>query len=106
VWVFNSKKKPYLTYEIKVNSTRLNIPKLSEKQLSLFEKICELKNQGMNFQEISDELNRLKIPPTRGKVGECNNRKVWSNYKKIGKNLKRHDTYSPPDLDDVNIEWE
>jgi hypothetical protein len=106
VWVFNNQKKPYLTYTIKVNSTRLNIPKLSEKQISLFGKICELKEQGMNFQEISDELNRLEISPTRGKIGEFNNKKVWSNYKKIKRNLDRNDIYHPPDLDDVDLVWE
>jgi hypothetical protein len=104
--VFNSTQKPYLTYTITVESSQLNIPKLSENQLSLFEKIKELRSQGMNFQEISDELNRLQIPPTRGKVGEFNNRKVWSNYKKIGKNLNRKNIIHPPDLDDVNLEWE
>ena len=60
----------------------------------------------MNFQEISDELNRLQIPPIRGKVGEFNNRKVWSNYKKIKRNLDRNDIYHPPDLDDVDLVWE
>jgi len=104
--VYSKKKKPYLTYTIKVKSTRLNIPKLSEKQMSLFKKICELKDGGMSFQQISDELNRLGYAPTRGKVGEFNNRKVWSNYKKIKRNLERHDIFYPPDLDDVDLEWE
>ena len=35
-----------------------------------------------------------------------NNRKVWSNYMKIGRNLNKNDIYHPPDLDDVDIEWE
>ena len=74
--------------------------------MSLFKKICELKDGGMNFQQISDELNRLGYAPTRGKVGEFNNRKVWSNYKKIKRNLERHDIIYPPDLDDVDLEWE
>ena len=104
--VFNPTLKPYLTYTITVESSKLNIPKLSEKQMSLFKKICELKEQGMNFQQISDELNRLGIPPTRGKVGDFNNRKVWSNYMKIKRNLDRNDIYHPPDLDDVKLEWE
>ena len=104
--VSDRNKKPYLTYTILAESSKLNIPKLSEKQLSLFKKICELKDAGMNFQQISDELNRLGIAPTRGKVGEFNNRKVWSNYMKIKKNLDREDIYHPPDLDDVKLEWE
>ncbi len=104
--VFNPTQKPYLTYTITVESSKLNIPKLSEKQMSLFKKICELKDAGMNFQQISDELNRLGIAPTRGKVGEFNNRKVWSNYTKIKKNLARNDIYHPPDLDDVELIWE
>ena len=40
-------KKPYLSYTIKVESSRLNIPKLSEKQVSLFKKICELKDKDL-----------------------------------------------------------
>ena len=104
--VYNNNKKPYLTYTIKVSSSRLNIPKLSKKQLFLFKKICELKDEGMNFQQISDKLNELGYAPTRGKVGEFNNRKVWSNYKKIKRNLERHDTFYPPDLDDVELVWE
>jgi len=79
---------------------------MTENQLSLFKKITELRLLGMNFQQISDELNKLQIPPTRGKVGEFNNRKVWSNYMKIGRNLNKNDIYHPPDLDDVDIEWE
>ena len=104
--VSNRNKKPYLSYTITVESSKLNIPKLSKKQMSLFKKICELKDEGMNFQQISDELNRLGYVPTRGKVGEFNNRKVWSNYMKIKKNLARKDIYHPPDLDDVDLEWE
>ena len=99
-------KKPYLTYTITVESSKLNIPKLSEKQLSLFKTICELRNQGINFQQISDELNRLQIPPTRGKVGYFNNRKVWSSYMKIKRNRDREDIYHPHDIEDVELVWE
>ena len=74
--------------------------------MSLFKKICELKEQGMNFQQISDELNRLGIPPTRGKVGEFTPQKVWSSYTKIKKNLDREDIYHPPDIEDVELVWE
>ena len=73
--------------------------------MSLFKKISELKDEGLNFQQISDELNRLGYAPTRGKVGEFNNRKVWSNYKKIKRNLERQDTFYPPYLDDVELVW-
>jgi hypothetical protein len=104
--LFKPQKKPYLTYTITIESSKLNIPKLSEKQMSLFKKICELKDEGMNFQQISDELNRLGYAPTRGKVGEFNNRKVWSNYMKIKRNLDRKDIILPPDLDDVELEWD
>ena len=104
--VNSNQKKPYLTYTIKVTSTRLNIPKLSEKQLSLFKKICELKDEGMNFQQISDKLNELGYAPTRGKVGEFTPQKVWSSYTKIKKNLDRDDIYHPPNIEDVELVWE
>ena len=104
--VNSNQKKPYLTYTIKVTSTRLNIPKLSEKQSSLFKKICELKDAGMNFQQISDELNRLGIAPTRGKVGEFTPQKVWSNYTKIKKNKERKVEVLSLVLDNVYLVYE
>ena len=74
--------------------------------MSLFKKICELKDEGMNFQQISEKLNELGYAPTRGKVGEFSNGKVWSNYMKIKRNLARNDIYHPPDLDDIELVWE
>ena len=102
----SNKKKPYLTYTIKVISTRLNIPKLSKKQLSLFDKISQFRDEGLTYKEISDKLNKLGIPPTRGKVGEFTPQKVWSSYTKINKNLDREDIYHPPDIEDVKLVWE
>tara|TARA_Y100001968_G_scaffold195647_1_gene179504 strand:+ start:159 stop:491 length:333 start_codon:yes stop_codon:yes gene_type:complete len=98
-------KKPYLTYNILVESFKLNIPKLSKKQLSLYDKICQFRDEGLTYKQISDKLNKLGISPTRGKVGEFTPQKVWSNYSKIKKNLDRKDIYYPPDIEDVNLEW-
>ena len=98
--------KPYLTYCIKVKSSQLNIPKLSKKQLSLFDKICQFRDEGLTYKQISDKLNKLGIPPTRGKVGEFTPQKVWSSYTKIKKNLNREDIYHPPDIEDVELVWE
>ena len=98
--------KPYLSYTITVESSKLNIPKLSEKQSSLYDKICQFKDEDLTYKQISDKLNKLGIPPTRGKVGKFTPQKVWSNYTKIKKNLDREDIYHPPDLDDVKLEWE
>ena len=44
-----------------------------------------MKDEGLNFQQISDKLNELGYEPTRGKTGEFTPQKVWSNYKKIKK---------------------
>jgi len=74
--------------------------------LSLFKKISELKDAGMNFQQISDKLNELGYAPTRGKIGEFTPQKVWSSYTKIKKNLDREDIYHPPDIEDVKLVWE
>ena len=104
--LFNPQKKPYLTYTIIIESSKLNIPKLSKKQLSLFDKISQFRDEGLTYKQISDKLNKRGIPPTRGKVGEFTPQKVWSNYTKIKKNLDREDIYHPPDLDDVKLEWE
>ena len=106
VLVNSNQKKPYLTYTIKVTSTRLNIPKLSEKQMSLYDKISQFKDEGFTYKQISDKLNKLGIPPTRGKVGEFTPQKVWSSYTKIKKNLDREDIYHPPDIEDVKLVWE
>ena len=106
MWVFHRQKKPFLTYCIKVKSSQLNIPKLSKKQLHLFEKICQFKDESLTYKQISDKLNKLEIPPTRGKVGEFTPQKVWSSYTKIKKNLDREDNYHPPDIKDVKLEWE
>ena len=98
--------KPYLTYTIIIESSKLNIPKLSKKQLSLFDKISQFRDEGLTYKQISDKLNKLGIPPTRGKVGEFTPQKVWSNYTKIKKNLDREDIYHPPDIEDVELVWE
>ena len=100
-----NEKKPYLTYKIVVESSKLNIPKLSKKQLSLFDKISELKDQGLTFKQIADKLNELKIPPTRGEIGTQTAQKVWSSYTKIKRNLERKDTVFPPKVDDIKITW-
>ena len=104
--VYFNQKKPYLTYCIKVKSSQLNIPKLSKKQFFLFDKISQFKDEGLTYKQISDKLNKLGIPPTRGKVGEFTPQKVWSSYTKIKKNLDREDIYHPPNIEDVKLEWE
>ena len=103
---FHEEKRPYLTYNILVESSKLNIPKLSKKQLSLYAKICQFRDEGLTYKQISDKLNKLGIPPTRGKVGEFTPQKVWSSYTKIRKNLDREDIYHPPDIEDVELVWE
>jgi len=104
--LFNPHKKPYLTYTILIESSKLNIPKLSKKQLSLFDKISQFRDEDLTYKQISEELNKLGIPPTRGKVGEFTPQKVWSSYTKIKKNLDREDIYHPPNIEDVKLVWE
>ena len=103
--LFNPHKKPYLTYTILIESSKLNIPKLSKKQLSLFDKISQFRDEDLTYKQISEELNKLGIPPTRGKVGEFTQQKVWSSYTKIRKNLDKEDTYHPAYIEDVKLEW-
>ena len=102
----SNKKKPYLTYTIIIESSKLNIPKLSKKQLSLYDNISQFRDKGLTYNQISYKLNKLGIPPTRGKVGEFTPQKVWSNYTKIKRNLDREDIYHPPDIEDVELVWE
>ena len=97
--------KPYLTYTITVESSKLNIPKLSKKQLSLYDKICQFKDEGLTYKQISDKLNELGYEPTRGKVGEFTPQKVWSNYTKIKKNQERKVKVLSLDVDNVNLKY-
>ena len=98
--------KPYLSYTITIESSKLNIPKLSKKQLSLFDKISQFRDEGLTYKQISDKLNKLGISPTRGKIGEFTPQKVWSSYTKIKKNLDREDIYHSTDIEDVKLVWE
>ena len=104
-WVYNSGKNPYLTYNIKVESSRLNIPKLSEYQISLYQKICDLRfDDNLTWKQVADSLNELGYTSTRG--GKNTSSTVCSTYFKIRKHFERENKYLPPDLDDVNLIWE
>ena len=52
-------KLPYLTYKIKVRCKNLNPVELSQKQINLYQKICELKDLGLTYKQISNKLNKL-----------------------------------------------
>ena len=99
-------KLPYLTYEIKIRCKNLNPIKLSKKQINLYDRICELKDEGLTYKQISDKLNELGYEPTRGKVGEFTPQKVWSNYTKIKKNQERKVEILSLDVDNVNLVYE
>ena len=103
--VFQKSKRPYLTYNIKVESSRLNIPKLSEYQISLYQKICDLRfDDNLTWKQVSDSLNGLGYTSTRG--GQNTSSTVCSTYFKIRKHFERKHKYIPPDLDDVELIWE
>ena len=102
---FVEQKRPYLTYDIKIECKNLNPVKLSRKQLNLYKKICELKDKGLTYKQISNKLNELGYEPTRGKVGEFTPQKVWSNYTKIKKNQERKVEVTSLDVDNVKLEW-
>ena len=99
-------KLPYLTYTIKIRCKNLNPVKLSEKQLNLYKKICELKDKGLTYKQISNRLNEFDYKPTRGKVGEFTPQKVWSNYTKIKKNQEHKIEILFRDVDNVNLIWD
>ena len=105
VLVISNEKKPYLTYNINVTSTRLNIPKLSDYQVSLYQKICDLRfDENLTWKQVSDKLNKLGYTSTRGKKNISST--VCSTYFKIRKHFERKHKYLPPDLDDVELIWE
>ena len=94
-----------MTYKIFVESSKLNIPKLSKKQLHLFDKICQFKDEGLTYKQISNKLNKLGYKPTRGKIGEFTPQKVWSNYTKIKKNQERKVEVTSLSIKNVNLVW-
>ena len=97
--------KPYLSYIITVKSTRLNTPKLSDYQISLYQKICDLRfDENLTWKQVADSLNGLGYTSTRG--GQNTSSTVCSTYFKIRKHFERKHKYFPPDLDDVKLIWE
>ena len=103
--VFNSGKKPYLTYNIKVESSRLNTPKLSDYQVSLYQKICDLRfDENLTWKQVADRLNKEGWTATRG--GKNCDGTVCSTYFKPRKHFEKQNIYHPPDLDDVELVWE
>ena len=95
-------KKPYLSYIITVKSTRLNTPKLSEYQVSLYQKICELRfDENLTWKQVADILNKLDYTSSRG--GKNTSSTVCSTYFKIRKHFERQNIYHPPDVDNVKV---
>ncbi len=100
--VFDPLKKPYLRYTITVESSKLNTPKLSKKQVSLYEKICVLRfDEHLIWKQVADRLNELGYTSSRGKVNTSST--VCSTYFKIRKHFERKNVYHPPKLDDVEL---
>ena len=92
-----------MTFDVIIECKNLNPVKLSKKQLSLYKKICDLKDEGLTYKQISNKLNELGYEPTRGKVGEFTPQKVWSNYTKIKKNQERKVQVLYLDIDNVSL---
>ena len=103
--VFDPTLKPYLSYTITVRSTRLNTPKLSDYQIKLYQKICELRfDENLIWKQVADKLNKLGYTSTRG--GTNTSSTVCSTYFKIRKHFEKQNIYHPPNLDDVELVWE
>ena len=97
--------RPYLSYIITVKSTRLNTPKLSEYQVSLYQKICDLRfDENLAWKQVANKLNKLGYISSRGGINTSST--VCSTYFKIRKHFERKHKYLPPDLDDVKLIWE
>ena len=103
--VFDPTLKPYLSYTITVRSTRLNTPKLSDYQIKLYQKICELRfDENLIWKQVAEKLNKLGYTSSRG--GKNTSSTVCSTYFKIRKHFQRQNIYHPPGLDDVKLIWE
>ena len=103
--VFDPTLKPYLSYTITVKSTRLNTPKLSEYQVSLYQKVCDLRfDENLWWKDVARRLNEEGWTSSKGKKNTAST--VCSTYFKIRKHFERKHKYLPPDLDDVKLIWE
>ena len=97
--------KPYLSYTITVKSTSLSLHKLSDYQISLYQKICDLRfDENLTWKQVADKLNKLGYTSSRG--GKNTSSTVCSSYFKIRKHFERKHKYFPPDLDEVDLIWE
>ena len=104
VWGLGNGRNPYLSYTIIVESSSLNTPKLSEYQISLYQKICDLRfDDNLTWKQVADSLNGLGYTSSRG--GENTSSTVCSTYFKIRKHFERQHKYIPPDIDDVKLIW-
>ena len=102
---YYNQPKPYLSYTITVKSTRLNIPKLSKYQISLYQKICDLRfDENLWWKDVARRLNEEGWTSSKGKKNTVST--VCSTYFKIRKHFERKHKYLPPDLDDVKLIWE
>ena len=98
-------KKPYLSYIIRISTTRLNVPKLSKKQINLYQKICKLRfDENLTWKQVANKLNKLGYISSRG--GKNTSSTVCSTYFKIRKHFQKQNIYHPPSLDDVKLNWE
>ena len=81
------------------------MPKLSDYQISLYQKICELRfDEDLTWKQVADKLNEIGYTSSRG--GKNTSSTVCSSYFKIRKHFERKHKYLPPDLDDVELIWE
>ena len=88
-------KKPYLSYKIKVESSRLNTPKFSNYQIKLYQKICDLRfDDNLTWKQVADKLNKLGYTSSRG--GKNTSSTICSTYFKIRKHFERQNIYHPP----------
>ena len=105
VWGLGNGRKPYLSYTIIVESSKLNTPKLSKYQVSLYQNICDLRfDENLTWKQVANRLNGLGYTSTRG--GTNTSSTVCSTYFKIRKHFEKQNIYHPPNLDDVELVWE
>ena len=105
VWGLGNGRNPYLSYTIIVESSSLNTPKLSEYQVSLYQKICDLRfDENLWWKDVARRLNEEGWTSSKGKKNTAST--VCSTYFKIRKHFERKHKYLPPDLDDVELIWE
>ena len=96
--------RPCLTFVVRVQSSNLWTSKLTKKQTENYKLVKELRDEGLTYKQISNELNQRSLTTTRNKP--FSSPLVHSLEKKMDKRIDRITKVFPIKISDMKIEFE